>query len=477
MTKVPPVSSIASNAAHVLKQSKLAKALAFQEGQGGGTTMKFLQDTGTAWMPKILISRSKAEGAEVSLLEFGESAMTYALPTLFGPGLANLFFKVSGKSEGFRKQLLTQTFDQLKTEGNSEAAHRAMAAKAGIILTTIGGIGLWGESLVNYGKNLMTAKVFKKDTFSDVINLGQSSGQSFASTTNDSSAIDDSPKVRKAKRRIVQATAAFGGILGSSFLLARFGHRFDWSKALSRKMVKHLDFDFAHKEGGKVAFGLGNRKGMLGAIMLTCSIPYLDSARDGYERLETAIRLPVVFAYILYGQEFVQKLMFKTFPGLFRGALDEKSQLLSTQQIAQNVVQQHWKAGQDWSPEVQQKVLADMRRPMVSKAMTVAFPLLSGILVTGIGLGLFNRLLTSYRFKKQAQQPAVPVAGIPGTTGIPNASTSSSMTPSATPFGFSATPQSWASHPTRPGFTGFQNTTGPLAIPAAQPVVTPVAYR
>ncbi|WP_303674959.1 hypothetical protein [Vampirovibrio chlorellavorus] len=476
MTKVSPVHSIASNAAQVLKQSKLAQTLAFQEGQGGGTAMKFLQDTGTAWMPKILISRSKAEGAEVSLLEFGESAMTYALPTLLGPGLASLFFRAAGKSEGFRKQLLTQTFEQLKHEGNAQAVHRAMAAKAGMILTTIGGIGLWGESLVNYGKNLMTAKVFKKNTFSDVINLNPET----ASTASDAKAIDESPQVRKARRRIVQATAAFGGIVGSSVLLARFGHRFGWSKALSQKMVKHLDFDFAHKEGGKVAFGLGNRKGLLGAIMLTCAIPYLDSARDGYERLETAIRLPVVFAYILYGQEFVQKLMFKNFPGLFKGALDDKNQLLSTQQIAQNAVQGHWKEGQAWSSDIQQKILQDMKRPMVSKAMTVAFPLLSGVFVTGIGLGLFNRLLTAHRFKKQAQQqPAVPAAGMTAASEMSSAPATPSLTPSARSFGFSAASQPWSNHPANPGFTGFQTLTAPLSLPAPiqQSVVTPVAYR
>jgi hypothetical protein len=467
----------------VLKQSKLAKALAFQEGQGGGTTMKFLQDTGTAWMPKILISRSKAEGAEVSLLEFGESAMTYALPTLLGPGLANLFFKSAGKSEGFGKQLLTQTFEQLKNKGNAEAVHRAMAAKAGMILTTIGGIGLWGESLVNYGKNLMTAKVFKKDTFSDVINLGPApansttESQSTGSQSNGPQSIDDSPQVRKAKRRILQTTAAFGGIVGSSVLLARFGHRFGWSKALSQKMVKHLDFDFAHKEGGKVAFGLGNRKGLLGAIMLTCSIPYLDSARDGYERLETAIRLPVVFAYILYGQELVQKLMFKTFPWLFKGALDEKNQLLSTRQIAQNAVQGHWKEGQAWTSDIQQKILADMKRPMASKAMTVAFPLLSGIFVTGIGLGLFNRLLTAHRFRKQAQpQSSVPAEGGGSASGL----ATRAFTRSAIPFGLPATSfQAWPGHPANPGFTGFQTLSAPLPLPAPprQSVVTPVAYR
>jgi hypothetical protein len=242
-------------------------------------------------------------------------------------------------------------------------------------------------------------------------------------------------------------------------------------------MVKHLDFDFAHKEGGKVAFGLGNRKGLLGAIMLTCSIPYLDSARDGYERLETAIRLPVVFAYILYGQELVQKLMFKTFPWLFKGALDEKNQLLSTRQIAQNAVQGHWKEGQAWTSDIQQKILADMKRPMASKAMTVAFPLLSGIFVTGIGLGLFNRLLTAHRFRKQAQpQSSVPAEGGGSASGL----ATRAFTRSAIPFGLPATSfQAWPGHPANPGFTGFQTLSAPLPLPAPprQSVVTPVAYR
>lgn len=407
MTQIPNLSATATR---LLRQSRFAKTLAFQEGQGGGTTMRFLQDTGSAWLPKILISRSGAEGAEVSLLEFGESAMTYGLPALLGPGLGKAFYQLLGKNKGFERKLLSSTHPSLmalREQGSTEgvkAVDKAMAVKSAVILSTIGAIGLWGESLVNYGKNLMTAKVFHKDKFSDVVNLSQ--GQIAVGD------MDHSPQVKKAKRRIKQMTGVMAGILGGAFLLARFGHRAEALRKFSGQVVKHLDFGFGRTEAGKVTYGLGNRKGLLGAIMLVCSFPYLDSARDNYERLETALRLPIVFSYILFGQEWIQKGMIKLFPGLFKGALDDKNQVLGVQQIAENALKAAAKGGSTITPEIERAAAQEMRQGLLAKGMSVGVPLASGILVTGLGLGLINRFLTAYRFKKQ-NQPGSPPQGLP----------------------------------------------------------------
>ncbi len=391
--------------------------------------MKFLQDTGSAWLPKILISRSKAEGAEASLLEFGESAMTYALPTFLGPGLANLFFKFGAYrrpfDKAFNKKLLTETYEVLSKASDQKAAAQAMVTKAAVILSTIGGIGLWGESLVNYGKNLMTAKVFKKDKFSDVINLTPGKIQPQSGYGQ-----EDSPQVKKAKNRIKQVSVGFAGLLGGAFLLARFGHRSEGVKKISGQVVKHLDFSFAQNAQKKVTYGLGNRKGLLGAMMLTCAIPYLDSARDGYERLETALRLPVVFAYILYGQELIQKGMVKYFPHLFKEALDAQGKVMSTRQIAETALMRAAKDSQNLTPEMEAVAAPHIRRGLMAKSLTVVVPLASGIVFTGLGLGLLNRFLTNYRFKQQSltgsggnPQPRpslVPFSGPPlNTFGLP----------------------------------------------------------
>ncbi len=420
VTQIP---NLTSPAARLLRQSgTLSKSLAFQESSSGGTVMKFLQDTGSAWLPKILISRSKAEGAEVSLLEFAESGMTYALPMILGPALGTIFHKLLGKP--FEKKLLTETYQALKSQ-NPHIRNRAMAAKSAIILSTIGAIGLWGESLVNYGKNLMTAKVFKKDKFSDVVNLSQGQMQPQSPT------VEESPQVKKAKKRMVQATAVFGGILVASGLLAGVGHHFSPLRLLSDKLVRHFDFEFTKtaKNGvEKVTSGLGNRKGLLGAIMMTCSLPYLDSARDNYERLETAIRLPVVFAYILYGQDWIQGFMTQRFPGLFKGALNEKRQVLSMAQIAENAIQQARKTHPGLSEDaLLDKAQGAMRQGTIAKGLTIGMPLLSGILVTGLGLGLVNRLLTAYRFKQQ-QGMQTPVSA-PKSLALPTGSNAISPLP------------------------------------------------
>ncbi len=381
----------------------LGRVISHQEGQGGGPVTKFAQDTGVGWLPKLVVSRTLVEGLEVSFLEFMESAMAYFLPFWGGPKLARLFHAAAGGQARLDRKLLTRPVEKLS---KAEAA-RAVPVKAAVIIATIGAIGLLGESLVNYGKNLLTAHFFQKDRFIDVVNLRQ--GQMRGDARN-------SPQVRKSRNRIAQVLMAFGGLMAGSLALARFGHRLPKGmQTLLHSGVKRFDFDFS--KGSRYSIG----RGLLGAIMLTSMFPYLDSARDRYERLETLCRLPVVFLYILFGQELLQKGMLKTMPGLFRGILKKESQsaqkqVMSLSEIAQDALQKA--AAQHHLPlsakELQLDRLSDailktaarnMQAPLRAKALHVAAPLGVGILGTGFGLGLLNRFLTAYRYQCQQQQP------------------------------------------------------------------------
>lgn len=423
MTQIPLTGSIT---AQVLKhapkgQVRAARFLSFQEGQGGGTMMKWIQHVGTACLPKVLASRTGIEGAEIGELELGESVMTYALPMALGPALVGLFARVAGKTGRVAPESMTQSLSELEQKAGQKAemVGKVLPKKAAVILSTIGAIGVFGESLVNYGKNIITVKVFKKDKFSDVVNL--------SATQSTQPVNDSSPQVKKAKRRILQSAGIFGGILAGSGLLAAFGHRVDALKGASRWIVKHLDFDFSKTASGKVRYGLGNRKGLLGAMMLACSVPYIDSARDRYERLETLLRLPVVFGYILYGQDLMQKALVGFFPNLFKGALNPADQRLkSMEQIAEDALSQAVKkAGgtlEHPSEEALRLAATSMQAPMKAKALSVGIPLAVGIFGTGLGLSLLNRALTAYRFKKGTVQrrSVLPVAPQPAGNPFPS---------------------------------------------------------
>lgn len=383
----------------------LAQVITHQEGQGGGPMMKFAQDTGVAWLPKALISRSKIEGIETTFLEFLESGMAYFLPFLGGPVLGKLFHSVAGKQAGFDSKLLTTPLAELEKH-HAGTLDRVVPVKAAIIIATIAGIGLLGESLVNYGKNLMTAHFFRKDKFSDVVNLSQGHMQC---------SVENSPQVQKSRRRLKQVLLAFTGILGCSMALARFGHSLPSSaKSMLREGVRRFDFDFS--KGRQYSIG----RGLLGGIMLTSLVPYLDSARDKYERMETLCRLPVVFLYILFGQELLQKHMQKSLPNLFKSITRQspqgKTQILELQELTRQAVRQA--ARECGKPnlnldnlaglpaDVAMKAARNLQEPLMAKALHVLAPLGVGILGTGLGLGLISRFISAYRYRNEHEQPA-----------------------------------------------------------------------
>lgn len=365
----------------------LGKALSMKEGNIPYITC--LQDTTIAWLPKVLVSRSRIEGLEVSFLEFAESAMVYFLPLKGSKLLAQLFHQLPGKAGQFNPELLTKPLSQLKKELSKEELAKVLPVKLAVILATIGSIGLVGESLSNYGKNLMTAHFFKKDKFSDVINLSQ--GQINTDTQK-------SPLVQKSFNRLIQVTAAFAGMLLGGALLSRFGYKAGptLQKVLTQSVSK-LDFNF---EKG-TSYGLG--KGMLAAIMGASTIPYLDSSRDRYERLENLCRLPIVFFYLLKGQDLLESFMLR-FKGKGMNSLlkaDQKT-IKSMEELAQEaLINAGGSLEQVNTPEVLQKAADSMKSSLRAKALHVGVPLGVGMMTTGIGLGLLNRFWTAARYKKQ----------------------------------------------------------------------------
>ena len=71
----------------------------FIKSQENLSSTRFIQDTATNWAPKAVFSRSKADFAEMSFLEFIESAIFYFAPPLLGEKLfRNVFKKFAPKN-------------------------------------------------------------------------------------------------------------------------------------------------------------------------------------------------------------------------------------------------------------------------------------------------------------------------------------------------------------------------------------------
>jgi hypothetical protein len=351
-------------------QKLLGKALQLKEGDNGLSYLTFLQDTLVALIPRAIVSRSNAELTESTFLELMESAVLYCgLPVLGDKVFKPLFNKVAGvKPLAVGKTLTT------------EMEAKLIRSKAATILSTFGLALIGGEYVIHYTKNLITAKMFNKDSFSDVVNL--SPGQMKSSQA--------SPVVNHSQNRIKQCLAACGGILAGSFLLARGPANFKLLEKTAHGLVKHLNFEKTKKGG----LCLSQRQ--MEMYMGLSVLAYLDSARDNLERVETGSRLLILLPYLARGQGWLQNGLLKYLPSQFKNIMNAEKGAKTLEQLAQEALN---RAGQD--PQKAAKLLAT---PLRQKAFLTGAPLTFGILGTGIGVGLLNRFWTQYRFQKHQQK-------------------------------------------------------------------------
>ena len=146
----------------------------FIKSQENLSSTRFIQDTATNWAPKAVFSRSKADFAEMSFLEFIESGIFYFAPPLLGEKLfRNGLFK-HFLPKNLRKTVNEQipnTVDSISKNKTllKEVQKRAISTKAGIILAC-SAIPI-AEYTLSFAKNLFTLKTFNKSNFNNIANL------------------------------------------------------------------------------------------------------------------------------------------------------------------------------------------------------------------------------------------------------------------------------------------------------------------
>ena len=291
----------------------VAKFVRHQEQASGLSTSRFIQDATTCLIPKVVFSRSLADLTENTFLETSEESLMYFVPTILGERVARKIFS-KNLSSGLKKDVATTGVELLeKGKLNPITKHnnkKVIPVKAAIALAAMA-IPLTEFSL-NYIKNLMTLKLFKKSDFKNIASLENS--------TEDK---EHQEKVRKsAKKHIGLAAGLYAGCLGLAGLLATKGKDSKILQNISEFIVaprtklfkkspkaknffnKYTNMDF-NSQNGKLCLS----KGQLTSSVLIGGAGYFGASSDrGKENLkETATRFPLVGLYVITGSELVEK--------------------------------------------------------------------------------------------------------------------------------------------------------------------------
>lgn len=285
-----------------------AKFVRHQEQAAGLSTSRFVQDVTTCLIPKAVFSRSKADLAENCFLEMSEETLIYFVPAILGEKVARKLFS-QGLNDKLKKDVATTGVELIK-KGNQAKNKELLPVKAAISLAAMA-IPLTEFSL-NYIKNLMTLKIFKKSDFKNIASLEKKGEDK-----------EHQQKVAKsAKKHIGIAASVYAGCLGLATLLATKGKNSKALQKISKFVVAPGDAMFKNKTKAKNFFNkyfsmdfnnqngrLVLSKGQLTNCVLIGGLGYFGASSDrGKENLkETATRFPIVATYVITGSELVEK--------------------------------------------------------------------------------------------------------------------------------------------------------------------------
>ena len=289
------------------------KFVRHQEQAAGLSTSRFVQDVTTSLLPKVVFARSKADLTETSFLEISEEMLIYFAPAILGERIARKIFSKK-LSDNLKKDVATvgteiieksKTNPLMKSKGKEVLPIKAAIALAAMAIPLT-------EFCLNYIKNLMTLKVFKKSDFKNI-----------ASLEHNEEDIEHQKKVEKsAKKHITLAASIYAGCLALAGLVATKGKNSEILQKISKFVVapgsslfekkpklknffnKYFSMDFNNQDGKLVL-----SKGQLTMSVLIGGMGYFGASADrGKENFkETATRFPIVAFYVITGSELVEK--------------------------------------------------------------------------------------------------------------------------------------------------------------------------
>jgi len=385
------------------KASKpVASFIALQEASGSLSNVRFIQDTVTNWVPKATFSRSKADLAESSILEFTESFLVYYMPAILGE---KIFRKIFSKNllENEKKLVSTPARELLNNKSlNSQSMKKLNSVKAAIALAGLC-IPLT-QFCLNYVTNLFTLKVFKKANFENIMNLNKK----YKETKEEQDKVKNSA-VKNIKRAAIAGVAS----VGLAALLAFKGHKSKSLQSLSEyilmpgkklfknneKMAKWVDnyfsIEFANNKGK-----LSLSKGQITSCVFIAGLGYLGAAKDRGKQnfLEVLSRYPLVGFYVITGGSMLDKY-FKKYLSKKDGYKDLIDKDLNVPRL-------------DELPELANKLSVknnssvenEFKKLFKEKSIITGVPFLFGLMFMGFFVAGITRFWTAYRCKKEHEQ-------------------------------------------------------------------------
>ena len=383
---------------------------------------RFVQDTATNWVPKAVFARSKADLAEMSFLEFGESALFYFAPGLIGEHISRkIFSKFAPKN--LQKQLnshIPDSVDEIlsnKALTKSGADKHLLPIKAAIVLSCAAIPA--AEYALSFAKNLFTLKVFKKSDFNNIANLNKNQKEDTAQQQR----VEKSAKSHIKKAAIVSAAS-----LGAGVLFAAAGHRSKAIQSISKGILqpgaqiskglekigikskkldsflrKYINFDF-DSSNGKLALS----HGQLAATVMAGVVGYNQAAKDRgrLDQLEVMTRLPLVAFYTIFGSSLFEhgfkNILHKknVFPDLIKKTQDN-TLITPTREELPELAKQLAKKNKT-------NVEDEFAKLIKGKATITAVPFLFSLVFMGFTLAGISRLWTQYRYNKQQKENSAP---------------------------------------------------------------------
>lgn len=378
-----------------------AKFINHNEQPSGLSTSRFIQDTSTCLLPKATFARSKADLVENSFLELAESGLVYFVPALIGEKVARKVFSTNLTQQ--EKSLVSKSAKNLIKE-NTAVSKKILPIKAAIALTALF-IPLT-EFTLNYFKNLMTLKVFKKGDFNNIANLENSKEDKKLQT-----------KVQKsAYKNITKAATAFLSAVGLGILIAKKGAKSNFLQKLSKiilapgtelfkKNKKHENFfnkyfslDF-NSQNGKLVLS----KGQLTSCVLIGGAGYFGASKDRGKQnfLETLFRFPLVGFYIITGSDLFEKGFKKLLKnqGKCKETLDQNLNVPSFEKIK--------KLAHELALKNKTTLNEEYKKLVKQKVLIAGVPFLFSIGFMGFFVAGISNVFTKFRYNAEKKQTAI----------------------------------------------------------------------
>lgn len=391
----------------------------FIRSQENLSSTRFIQDTATNWLPKAIFSRSKADFAEMSFLEFLESGIFYFASPILGEKLfRNVIFKnfqPKNLKNAINEQI-PKSLKEITTNPNLSKAikNNAIASKAGIILACTA-IPI-AEYTLSFAKNLFTLKAFKKSNFNNIANLDK--GKAEKEDKKQQQQVEKSAKSHLKKAAVLSlAGVAIGSILAlkgakSDKLINLSKAIIEPGQALSKGISKlgikneklnntlsKFSLDFSNNNG-KLALGKGQLA--LTAILGLFGYSKAASDRGKLDVAEVWTRVPLVVFYTIFGSELFEKgfinilnklgkckdLIKKDAKGNI--SIPKRTQL---PEIAQKLAKQNKTLPEN-----------ELNKLVKQKAFITGVPYAFSLLFMGFTLSAITRLWTQYRYNKQNKE-------------------------------------------------------------------------